>query len=498
MAKKRRRTASARFEQPTLPFDVLHSVLSLLPQADLRDAAATSRAFRDAAKQAGLYIHRTIRWDPAVDVSEDLSTFLDVANYAIEHDCQISFELTCIGMVPWTDTEKETLYDICRETFETLARCITLVMDCLVFLRVSVPDYLRTELDAVLLDPAPHLRTFQIRDSGGQGALRGAPLIRLPSDLFAGDAPKLRSVSLEYIPLGPHPIAAFSRVKHVRFEYQEIFPETNVAHHFPHLNSLNIEYNREGLIGHPPECNLRGLTLSKLSLASDDEEYLLPAIARDLELSAIPVIECHSAAGAHETIWTAPLCADDDTELCARISHCEGPEDTVSIDVTSRNADWLCAYRIEGWELDEPYAFFGGDMGLVSLRLDNKYIPGLLESGISLPRLRELRIDLRPLGHFASMIWPLAWGVMLSPDEGGNSGGEYSVPCHSLETLALVALEKPMHVRDIEIVELSEALGQLERKDDERAQLVLQGVSFFTVGLDEMFSAVRSLPFHKE
>ncbi|EJD44492.1 hypothetical protein AURDEDRAFT_166588 [Auricularia subglabra TFB-10046 SS5] len=498
MAKKRRRTASARFEQPTLPFDVLHSVLSLLPQADLREAAATSHTFRDAAKQAGLYIHRTIRWDPAVDVSQDLSTFLDVANYAIEYDCRISFELACIGMVPWTDAEKETLYDICRETFEALARGITLVMDYLVFLRVSVPDYLRTELDAVLLDPAPQLHSFEIRDYGGQGALRTAPLIRLPSDLFAGDAPKLRSVSLEYIPLGPHPIAAFSRVEHARFEYQEIFPETNVAHHFPHLNSLYIEYNREGLVGHPPECNLRGLALAKLTIASDDEQYLLPAIARDLELSSIPVIECHSPAGAHETIWAAPLCADDDTELCAHISHCEGPGDMVSIDVTSRGADWLCAYRIEGWELDEPYALFGQDVDLVSLRLDNKYIAGLLESGISLPRLRHLRIDLRPRGHFASMIWPLAWGVRLSLDNGGDCGGEYSVPCPSLETLAIVALEKPMLVRDTEVVELSEALGQLDREDGERAQLILRGVSFYTVGLDEIFSAVRSLPIHKE
>ncbi|EJD45858.1 hypothetical protein AURDEDRAFT_124341 [Auricularia subglabra TFB-10046 SS5] len=369
-----------------LPFDVLHSVLCLLPQGDLREAAATSRAFRDAAKQAGLYIHRTIRWDPTVDVSQDLSTFLDVANYAIEHDCRISFELACIGMVPWTESEKETLYDICRETFESLARCITLVMDYLVFLRVSVPDYLRTELDAVLLDPAPHLRTFEIRDYGRQGVRRGAPLIRLPSDLFAGDAPKLRSVSLAHIPLGPNPIAVFSRVEHARIEYRDIFPETNVAHHFPHLNNLHIEYNRDGLVGHPPECNLRGLALSKLTIASDDEQYLLPAIAQDLELSSIPVIECHSSAGAHETIWAAPLCADDDTELCAHISHCEGLEDTLSINVTSRDPERLCTYRVEGWELDEPYALFGQDVDLVCLRLDNKYIPGLLESGISLPQ----------------------------------------------------------------------------------------------------------------
>ena len=73
-----------------------------------------------------------------------------------------------------------------------------------------------------------------------------------------------------------------------------------------------------------------------------------------------------------------------------------------------------------------------------------------------------------------------------------TEGTAYRVP---ISALAIVTLETPMQVRDTEVVQLSEALGQLDREDGARAELVLPGVSLFRVGMDQMFSTVRSVPF---
>ena len=82
MARKRHRAPVLVPERRTLPFDVLHLLLAFLSQSDLRAAAGVSRAFRAAAKQAGLYIHRQIQWFRPSGVKKDIDLFLEVLNYA--------------------------------------------------------------------------------------------------------------------------------------------------------------------------------------------------------------------------------------------------------------------------------------------------------------------------------------------------------------------------------------------------------------------------------
>ncbi|EJD47092.1 hypothetical protein AURDEDRAFT_113471 [Auricularia subglabra TFB-10046 SS5] len=165
------------------------------------------------------------------------------------------------------------------------------------------------------------------------------------------------------------------------------------------------------------------------------------------------------------------------------------------MDVTSQHPGWYCAFRIRDWALDQQYPLLGHDARLLSLRLDNTYIAGLLESRVSLPLLRHLRIDLVPDSVYNTMIWPMAWGVMPHPDDGGGeSDSAYCLPCPVLEMLIIAALDAPLKIKSEEVIQLGGALGQLDREDGARARLVIQGMTFVGIGLDDMFASVQSLP----
>ncbi|EJD47138.1 hypothetical protein AURDEDRAFT_184042 [Auricularia subglabra TFB-10046 SS5] len=483
----------------TLPFDVLHAALQLVPQADLRRAAAVSRAYRDAAKHAGLYIHRSVTWnDNLQSVFEQIKTFMEVALYTATNDGRLSFELAFDGYIPESPEEKRMIYESRKSFFATLCAGLALSMRFLVFLRLALPDYFRNDMDAVLRRPAPHLRAFEIHDFGMQGMLREEPLVPLKSDIFSGEAPKLRSLALSYVPLPAEPLAVLSRVTHVHLDFEDVFPEIDLPRHFPALDSLHIEYLREAASAPAPGCILRGLQLTTLTIDTMDRTVMLPFISEALDMTSIPVVKLVQDADTEDGCdWAGTLAEKDITELHGTISGsgtaADAAEEDVDVVIALPRAGWRREFRVREWTLREPYALLRcGGAGLVSLRIENKFLPGLLESGAALPVLRALRVDLRARGRYAAMVWPAAWGVALGSDDGGEADGVYLVPCPRLETMSIVAPgTTPMRIEGKEVLELAEALGQADRRAGERARLVLRGVVFKSpVNLAKAFSSV--------
>lgn len=191
--------------------------------------------------------------------------------------------------------------------------------------------------------------------------------------------------------------------------------------------------------------------------------------------------------------------AGECTELAATIT---GDSDTagssaedVSIVIASqRRPGWRREFRMLTWHFVQPTPLLLQGTGLVSLAIENKFLTGLLESAVSFPALREFRINLRASGQYATMIWPVAWGISLDEDHDGAPCTGYSVPCPSLETMTIAAaVGAPMQVKLSEVAQLAEALGQLGREDGKRARLVLRGVSLQVPALDQLFSSVQEV-----
>ncbi|EJD47136.1 hypothetical protein AURDEDRAFT_123596 [Auricularia subglabra TFB-10046 SS5] len=373
-----------------LPFDVLHATLQYLPQPDLRKAASASRAFREAAMHAGLYIHRSVLWDSAFDIQ----AFLDVVEYAENNNSRISFQLDFEGYIPDSRASKDAAYDYSGHIFQHLAEGVARALPYLVFLRLTVPDHYRKDIDGLLCRPAPHLRTFEICDFGNQGIYRGDRLVPLPRNIFSGNAPKLRTAALEFVPLPPGPLAAFSHVTHLRLELEDIFPAIDVPRQFPALDSLYIDYYRDRYSAPKPQCVFRGLQLSVLTIDTNAWTVLVPMISETLDLTLVPVIKYFRAGGLVDAYcWSSTLRARDLGELHATITGNgvfadDGNED-VDIIVSPPLTGWRREFCIRNWSIEDPFPLLSEGTGLVTLRLENMFIPGLLDSGVSFPVLRD-------------------------------------------------------------------------------------------------------------
>ncbi|EJD50243.1 hypothetical protein AURDEDRAFT_182629 [Auricularia subglabra TFB-10046 SS5] len=499
MAKTRQLVPKVNPERRALPFDILHLLLGFLPQTDLRKAAAASRTFREAAKQTGLHIHRKIMWHHRHGVQREIDTFLEVLEYALAEDCRLSLLVICL--FSHSIERMKFIFTGFLDTVELLATCISKALPIMTFLRISVSDYFRDALDVALCHPAPHIRTFEINYHAIVGGLRQTLLVPLPAALFAGDAPKLRRVSLEHVALRSDPIPTFCRVVHAQLRYDDVLPAIRVARHFPELTSLYIEYLRESVADSISSgLNLSGLSLAALTIDTNDEN-LRSHVAQELDLGSIGTVEDFRTASTYPEVckWDWTMRAEDCTGLAAAITGdartAEADDEDVDIVVSSQlRTGWRRAFRIPGWSLSKPYPLLGQGTGLVSLCIENVFIGGLLESGISLSALRELLINLRASGRYATMIWPLAWGIKLDEGQGGEAQGLYNVPCPRLETLTIAAVYgAPMQVKLSEVAQLGTALGQLKRRDGGRARLILRGVSLQVPSLDQMFSSVQEL-----
>lgn len=476
----------------TLPFDILYLALLLLSQAELRNAAGASRAFRAAAKQAGLYIHRSVCWSPDADnLLSQITTFLQVVEHTEATNGRLSFALTFDGTIANTFEHKTELYDSRRVLFDKLAAGISQALSYLVFLRLEVPDYLRK--DSLLCRPAPYLRAFEIQDFDKHGIRRDGPLVSLPHEIFAGDAPRLLSVTLLCVSLPSEPLAAFRHATHVHLGFEDMFPDTDGPLHFPALNSLHIEYLLCPRNVSAPACILRGLTLGTLTIETNDLKALMPAISAELDVTSIPVVTLLQDADDKRD-WDTTLRPDDRAGLNVTISGpglaADDSAEDVDVVVKIPRAGWRRAFHVRGWTLEDGYALLSSGTGVVSIHIQNKFISGLLASGIEFPVLRELRNEMRAHGRCAAMIWPPEW----DPDDCGFLGSfrtPYNMPCPRLQTLSITSPCAPMTIDGWEVLALARALGQADQPPCQRARLVLSGVALkSTFSLAAVFSTV--------
>lgn len=167
-----------------LPPEVLLQIGSFLPYAAL-----------DAASQVCYYWHTTLVADPSLWTNISLS-----------------FERSSAAWVPATERALalchrqpralEFHFTSCCAAISTTCSLAPSVMHHLVNLNLWVNADMDTCWHAIVTSPAPVLETLLVASITGKASLR------LPDNLFSGDAPSLRSIWLKniFIPMDPGPV----------------------------------------------------------------------------------------------------------------------------------------------------------------------------------------------------------------------------------------------------------------------------------------------------
>ncbi|EJD47146.1 hypothetical protein AURDEDRAFT_123602 [Auricularia subglabra TFB-10046 SS5] len=146
----------------------------------------------------------------------------------------------------------------------------------------------------------------------------------------------------------------------------------------------------------------------------------------------------------------------------------------------------------------EDLPFLGN---IVQLRLDNRFLDGILCETLSFEVLEHIQIDLPSRAPAPGMLWPPAWEDGVSHGDAlpeswcfEDEYPEYWLSCRSLKLLTLSAVDKPVTVSSREAAYLGCTLGQKCASWRETARLVLVGVTFAMPAsrdlLDETYSAV--------
>ncbi|EJD35095.1 hypothetical protein AURDEDRAFT_175819 [Auricularia subglabra TFB-10046 SS5] len=491
-----------------LPPELVAKILEYLDLADLRRAAAVSRDFYAIAWQAGLYIHRNIRWSADSGGFMQHTTLNELVRHALKKDrlrlsfsCSVmSFSLELIEKAPFPSS----IHD--------LLSLITSASPVLVSLKVMGFPRFIASLAAALRHSAPNLAALDIT----------VPLFYvgiivqdLSVGLFSGCAPKLRRLTLQNIPLGREPVAAFSCLDSVRLGYGDQFPPIELVRHFPLMRNLHVRLMTES---HEPlllSLNLDGASdsLRKLTIQFHHLSARTPVILTGTDMSGVPDVEHFGSA----IVWSDRLWhRAADGPISIRLMWRSVRE--ISISIVPEHGRWRRVYNRDDWApgKDEfPVLRLPGlRERLTYLRMDNNLLPSFLEcNGLSLGTLRKLHIDFHVRTPFSPMIWPPDWLHVLSPldinpysfSEQDTSAHGFSKPsycyveCGALECLAFFAMDKAIAVQSGEVAFLGRALSQCARRAQDRATLELFGVDFHVpvvqALLDETFAEVRRHDF---
>ncbi|EJD47076.1 hypothetical protein AURDEDRAFT_163686 [Auricularia subglabra TFB-10046 SS5] len=488
----------------SLPPELVAKILEYLDQADLRRAAAVSRHFYATAWQAGLHIHRNIRWNNELGRFTHRTTLNELVRHALKKDrlrlsfsCSVmSFSLDLIEKAPFPSS----IHD--------LLSLITSASPVLVSLKVMGFPRFIASLAAALRLSVPNLAAL---DLTVPPFYAGMIVQELSVGLFSGCAPKLRRLTLQNIPLGRGPVAAFAHLDSVCLGYEGQFPHIDLARQFPLVRHLHVKLTTENQEPLPLSLNLDGSSdsLRKLTIRFYNLSARTPVVLTGTDMSGVPDVEHFGSAIA----WSDPLWhRTDDGPISIRLIWRSVRE--ISIFIVPEHARWRRVYCRNDWSsgVDEfPVLRLPGlHSRLTYLRMDNNFLPALLEcTGLALGALRTLQIDFNTQMPHAFMVWPPDWlhdpldnYPFTERDRSAQqfSGTSYGyVECDALERLRLFAMDKEMSVNSNEVAFIGRALSQCARRAQDRATLEVVGVELDApvphALLDQTFSEVRRHAF---
>ncbi|EJD47141.1 hypothetical protein AURDEDRAFT_163750 [Auricularia subglabra TFB-10046 SS5] len=465
-----------------------------------------SRDFYVATRHAGLYIPCTLSFDDEQfdRIATEVARLTEIVLHTSTYDRLLSLDIRCSD-----SDEALTGPDIptpVLDAFTTLARALSLSLERLVNLAVYVPLPLVPLILESLRLPAPLLRSFVFECDQGNPEQPASHSISV--SLFGNEPHNLRHVSLSSIVLPAVPIPAFSRVSRVQLSFGGA-RNLDIGLHFPRTVDMELRCDPSDDNKTPPELSFTGLTLEGLVVRAGADyapDLLLSAVNRRLHLDSIPVIQmytygCDSATLLWQSIperlvlWIE---ADfvGDADMCVVVS--------------SPGTGWTRLLHFHIWcpELyprspieDLPFLD-----NIVQLRLDNRFLDGILRDMLSLEVLEHIQIDLPSRGPAPGMLWPPAWKDGVSHGDALPESWcfeveypEYWLTCPSLKVLTLSAVDRPMTVNSREVAYLGCALGQENATWTETAGLVLVGVSFATPAsrdlIEETFCVVLECKF---
>ncbi|EJD50308.1 hypothetical protein AURDEDRAFT_121891 [Auricularia subglabra TFB-10046 SS5] len=438
---------AARFQD--LPIEVALEILGQLQQKDLRAFSSSSRAHYSRALDAGLYIHRTLRWDSLAEAEfwvslEKLDQIIDYAadvrprlNIGIRHVC-----------LP-TDQAEAAAGDVATRR-------------CLLSVQRALPNLVRLDLafsflvsdavyGALCTHSAPKLRDTKISHR------RDAPL-HFPPNLFNGAAEKLRKVTLDLRDVQSlstgQPIVAFQSVTHLKLSLFRASQPLALARIFPSLQVLALFCTQSRAAGN---IDLSGLQLRYLALSGPTA--MLKNDASQALLRDVPVIEQRLVGVTTKPVWPA-----QSDEIYGVAERWDGG--ALALSFGRRDGSWRRTLAPGSLEVDTlPLAEIPLLASrLVSLTLPESLVNAFVQAPAMLAGLRELRID---ISLPASGV--LAWGALRGIGVAAHIHFELvvyaaqRVQCPALERLAIIAghatAAKPALVFPEMVVRLGRALG---------------------------------------
>ncbi|EJD44257.1 hypothetical protein AURDEDRAFT_166643 [Auricularia subglabra TFB-10046 SS5] len=468
-----------RVRKVELPDELILAILEWLSPDELWTSARVSRLFYAQVWHAGLIIERYIMWMPGPGYASQLDVFKEVLEHVKKKNLRLGLCISSYFPGEHLAIYRSGIYEASRDTANAIMPVITAALPFLVRLTVRLPDHFRPQLDAALRFPAPRLRMLEL-----DRTLRDGVSPPIPSDLFAGSAPQLRTVACAAGMLSEDPVAAFRGVTRVVLSYMYKLPPIAIRLSFPLVKWLHLAFLAADGDGAPPDqFDLSGLALDSLVIRDCGGAIVLDAVERSTDLSVIP----HVHVITNTLRWTELLWIKDAAMLSLRLYVCPEDGDDICVMVTPEHRRWHRLYRLAPWITDEPVPI-AGLPGLASrltyLRVDAALLRALLTLAVSFLALRDIHIDVRSAEAADHLVLgPPDYGMYsrvqsFDPQTPHNAVRIWS-PCPVLEEITLFAWDAVIEDADSRRVAfLFRALGQLERPKTERAALALVGVQF--------------------
>ncbi|EJD50305.1 hypothetical protein AURDEDRAFT_121889 [Auricularia subglabra TFB-10046 SS5] len=365
----------------SLPAELSLRIAGQLSQKDLRAFSRSSRACYTLAMDAGLYIHRTVRWDP---LRKD--TFLDslqkldqVIDYAanVRPRLNIGIHVVCLPTGSSGATDGSTA---AQRSMLSVQRALP----NLVRLHFGFPDFVPDAVyDALCANSAPKLSYLRIThmDDGP---------VRIPPNLFNDAATKLRQVILEFTGTPSmsswQPIAAFRKATHVRLSTPRPPQMLTLARVFPSLQALALFCTE---FPGPGNIDLAGLELRYMALLGPSG---MLNDASQVLLQDIPALEQKLHGATPVLVWPAQC-----DEICG-VAQRWGEDGWFTVSFGPLDGAWrrtLAPSHRQGSTLplaDIPILA----TKLVSLTLPESLVNAFVEAPVTLDGLRELCIDISP------------------------------------------------------------------------------------------------------
>ncbi|EJD41767.1 hypothetical protein AURDEDRAFT_169198 [Auricularia subglabra TFB-10046 SS5] len=371
-----------------LPVELVIRLLDFLPPKDLRSAANTLRKLYQAAVIAGLCIFCEINASAGRHAGSQLAAFREAQHHA---------QLSGVGLSVDVGLDARA---VSRSAVVDALSAVTVALPYIVHLAVQLPDGLIPDLCAALHHPALRLRSLHL---AAEGPREKCAYAALDNAILEGCAPQLTEVELQNLTLAPgsEPLSAFARVRFLDLDYLHVFPAISVAHHFPRLVHLRLDFDyvtdsmvpaRRDFV----ETSLKGLSLSGLVITDFDDCELMPYVARAIDLASVPNVQHRGSMEA----WGIPFWHQNTEMLNLRLSQMH-PEGTITMLIVPVGGTWHYSSQIDIAYMAESSPISGRfplRARLVYIRLDAGSLIGFLRNAVleggTYPALRHLRLDI--------------------------------------------------------------------------------------------------------